>query len=139
MLINKLSLLSIGLLLILIFTGCETSTVANNDATFSLNAEVIINLTKTELANYLDISEEEITLLSVEEVNFTDASLGIHQAATHYAQVITPGFIIKLEAGGQVYQYNTDLDSRVVLYQENVAFPVDPGKIDDGKPWVPVD
>jgi hypothetical protein len=139
MLFNKLSLLSIGLLLATIITGCNTSMNASDDNALLLNNEVIINLSKNELAKHLNIAEDEISLVSVEAVDFSDASLGAPEPGAFYAQIITPGYIIKLEAGGQVYQYNADLNSRAVLYQENIAFPVDPGKIDDGKPWVPAD
>jgi hypothetical protein len=36
-----------------------------------------------------------------------------------YAQVITPGYLIVLEAMGQTYDYRTDENSSVVLCQDD--------------------
>ena len=57
-----------------------------------------------------------------------------------YAQVLTPGFLILLEVDGQQYIYHTDEVETVVLCKESdlPMFPVTPGEIDDGQPWIPV-
>jgi hypothetical protein len=57
-----------------------------------------------------------------------------------YAQTLTPGFLITLEAGGQQYFFHTDEKSTVVLcIEDNLPdFPLTPGQIQDGKPWMPV-
>lgn len=52
---------------------------------------------------------QEITVVSAEYTEWPDASLGNPQDGLAYAQVITPGFKILMEAGGQQYEYHTDL------------------------------
>jgi hypothetical protein len=72
---------------------------------------------KEDLSRKLGLSPEEISLVSVEAVPWPDASLGCPQPGMMYAQVITPGFSIVLEAAGQTYDYHADERSLVVLCQ----------------------
>ncbi|OQA44313.1 MAG: hypothetical protein BWY52_01650 [Chloroflexi bacterium ADurb.Bin325] len=67
-----------------------------------------------DLAARLKVGEEEIAVRSVEAVDWPDASLGCAQPGRMYAQVITPGYRILLEAGGQVYEYHAS-QTRAVL------------------------
>lgn len=60
----------------------------------------------------------EITVQSVEPVEWRDASLGCPQEGMMYAQVITPGFLVMLEAGGEQYEYHTNQADTVVLCQQ---------------------
>ena len=61
---------------------------------------------------------DEIAIVSVEPVEWSDASLGCPQEGMMYAQVITPGFLIILEAGGQQYEYHANQRDTVVLCQQ---------------------
>ena len=56
-----------------------------------------------------------IRLLRVEAVQWSDTSLGCPKEGMVYAQVITPGFLVVLEAKGRAYEYHTDADSFVTL------------------------
>lgn len=64
-------------------------------------------------------SADEVRLVSVEAREWPDTSLGCPKEGFMYAQVITPGFQILLEAGGQQYDYHTDLNQTVVLCELN--------------------
>jgi hypothetical protein len=61
-----------------------------------------------DLAGQLDIAAEAITVRSVEAVEWPDSSLGCPGPGMMYAQVITPGYRIVLEANGQSYAYHTE-------------------------------
>jgi hypothetical protein len=57
---------------------------------------------------------------------------------------MTPGYLVLLEADGQRYEYHTDTRGSVVLCTDEGLpslpdLPVDPTKIKDGIPWMPVD
>ncbi len=69
---------------------------------------------RRDLAKELGIEEGQITVKSVEEATWEDASLGVDQSGGFFAQVITDGYIINLEARGRSYRYHSDLDNRVV-------------------------
>lgn len=64
-------------------------------------------LAVADLARRLDVPESAITVRTVESVEWPDASLGCPQPGMMYAQVITPGYRIVLEAGGKRYEYHT--------------------------------
>ncbi|MXX27541.1 MAG: hypothetical protein F4Z82_19095 [Caldilineaceae bacterium SB0668_bin_21] len=55
-------------------------------------------------------ASDEITVLSTEEVEWSDTSLGCPEPDGMYAQMITPGYLIVLETGGDSYKYHTSTD-----------------------------
>jgi hypothetical protein len=100
-----------------------------------------VELARDDLARRLALALDVIQLVSVEAVDWSDTSLGCPQPGMMYAQVITPGFLIVLEAMGQSYEYHTDEDSSVVLCQGDRSdviplMPVAPHGVPD-KPRVP--
>ncbi|NIN69986.1 MAG: hypothetical protein GTO63_35950 [Anaerolineae bacterium] len=118
------------------------STPAATEVEPPAKAEQAILLAREDLARRLGLAPEAIRLVSVEAVEWSDASLGCPQPGMMYAQVITPGFRVVLEAEGQTYEYHTDTGRLVVLCGEDglpvyPLIPVDPGEIKDGKPWMP--
>ena len=67
--------------------------------------ESLVMLAKFDLTLKTGVDIEDIATVSVEEVNFTDASLGVREPGVEYEQVVTPGLIIILEADGEEYEY----------------------------------
>ena len=86
-----------------------------------MSAEIIPGSEEALAAAVEDLSEQtgvppgQITLVSMEAVEWGDSSLGCPQPGFMYAQVITPGFKIVLEADGQEYTYHSDQGSNAVL------------------------
>ncbi|NWG05398.1 MAG: hypothetical protein HXY35_01790 [Chloroflexi bacterium] len=67
-----------------------------------------------QLAQNLDLDKGDISVVSSEDVEFSDACMGVAMPDIMCAQVITPGRIIVLEADGIQYEYHTSIDgSRV--------------------------
>lgn len=73
---------------------------------------------RQELARRTGLNSSEVTVESVESVEWRDSSLGCPQPGGMYAQVLTPGYRIVLQAGGKSYEYHTDAAGRVVLCQQ---------------------
>jgi len=67
--------------------------------------DVLLAVMITDLAGRLDISESSIRVLAVEEVKWSDASLGCPQPGMSYAQVVTDGMRVILEARDTFYDY----------------------------------
>jgi hypothetical protein len=67
--------------------------------------ESLVMLAKFDLTLKTGVDIEKITTVSVEEVNFSDTSLGVREPGVEYEQVVTPGLIIILEAAGEEYEY----------------------------------
>jgi hypothetical protein len=83
----------------------------------------MIALARADLALRLGVPGESIVVGSFEEVVWRDASLGCPQPGASYAQVLTPGFAIVLEARGQEYTYHTDRDQVVLLCADEPHAP----------------
>jgi hypothetical protein len=74
----------------------------------------LVDLARVNLAQRLGVRPEAVTVQSVEETEFPDASLGVPEPDRLYAQVTTPGYAIKLDLDGQVYEYRAS-DERLVF------------------------
>jgi hypothetical protein len=64
-------------------------------------------LAVADLAAHLALKVDAITVISVEPAEWNDASLGCPEPDMMYAQVITSGYRIVLEANGQRFEYHT--------------------------------
>jgi len=102
----------------------------------------VLALVRADLAARLGVSDAQIRLEAIEAVEWPDSGLGCPLPGAPYAQVLTPGFRIVLVAGTAAYEFHTDQTEAVVLCQDGQPvmpeFPVIPGEIDDGEPWMPV-
>jgi hypothetical protein len=65
------------------------------------------SLAVDDLAQHLDIPADQIEVREVRAVTWPDASLGCPQPDMMYAQVLTDGLLIQLEAGGELYFYHS--------------------------------
>ncbi len=72
-----------------------------------------------DLTGRLGISSDKIVLKSVEEVTWPDTSLGCPEEGMMYAQVLTPGFRIEIEALGKRYVYHSG-GGRTILCRKAV-------------------
>lgn len=66
----------------------------------------LVMLAKLDLSLKTGVDIDKIETISVEQINFSDASLGVQEPGVEYAQVVTPGLIIMLEADGKEYEYH---------------------------------
>ena len=71
----------------------------------------LLTLVSVDLASRLGVQSEDITVLTVEPVQWADSSLGCPQDDYRYLQVITPGSILTLEVLGEQYTYHSDARS----------------------------
>lgn len=77
-----------------------------------------VDMVVEDLAAQLPIASEEIRVVRVEQVDWSDSSLGCPQEGQAYLTVITPGYHIILEAGGVQYDYRTDMGSNFILCEQ---------------------
>lgn len=78
----------------------------------------IVIAAKEDLADRLSISVDQVDLLEVHEVTWSDASLGCPQPGMHYAQVLQDGLLIRLSAKGQEYEYHSGGSSEPFLCEQ---------------------
>ena len=70
----------------------------------------LIERAKEDLVQATGAASDAVTVLSTEEVEWSDTSLGCPEPDAMYAQVITPGYLIVLETGGETYEYHSGAD-----------------------------
>jgi len=81
-------------------------------------SQAAIDRARADLAQRVGVSELEIDDESIEPADFPDAALGAPLADEMSAQVITPGWRIRLKAGGQSYEYRAnDRQLRLVNFK----------------------
>jgi hypothetical protein len=88
-------------------------------------AQYVVERAIADLRGRLDIRVEQVTVQEVVHTEFPDASLGVPKPDTVYAQVVTPGYVIRLAAEDKVYEYHGSGD-RVVLAPDPGGPPVPP-------------
>ncbi len=72
--------------------------------------ERIVEAAKSDLAGRLDIDPEDIAVVEAGEVTWRDSARGCPQPGTSYLQVLTPGYLIRLQVGGIGYEYHAGAD-----------------------------
>ena len=97
--------------LILLSSACSLLPDQNSDPgeaipPLSEDIDSLVMLAKFDLTLKTGADIEKIATESVEEFNFSDASLGVPEPGVAYTQVITPGYIIILIAEGETYEYH---------------------------------
>lgn len=73
----------------------------------NLEAEPIVLQAKQDLAKQLTISVDQISLVEVQEVTWSDSSLGCPQPGMMYTQALVDGYLIRLRAAGKIYEYHS--------------------------------
>ena len=68
----------------------------------------LADLARQDLATRLGIDPAAVKIASVQPRSWPDASLGCPEPGRSYAQVVTAGFLIELEAQGRTYRYHSD-------------------------------
>lgn len=103
--------LGILLISILVLSACSLS--GNNQPVeeslppdLPEDTESLIMLAKFDLTIKTGVDIEDIITISIEETLFDDASLDVPEPGVTYEKVETPGYIIQLEADGEIYQYH---------------------------------
>ncbi len=105
---NVWQVLGTLLITIILLTACggkDDVVESNLPPELPEDAESLVMLAKFDLTLKTGIDLDKITTKSIEETLFDDASLGVPETGITYAAVVTPGYIIKLEAGGDMYEY----------------------------------
>lgn len=74
-----------------------------------------VQLAVEAAAEEAGVAVEDVRLLGYEERDWPSTALGCPQPGFSYAQVVTPGYVVQLSAGGSQLEYHTNLTSNVVL------------------------
>jgi len=110
----------------------------NLEKVYDPTLEIMVEKSRVELAQHLNIDESQIILIETKSILWPDASLGCPKSRMAYAQVLTPGYLVRFESSDQVYEYHTDKDDTFILcdstLEENKPREGIDKSVDDGWP-----
>lgn len=123
--LNRRNILFILMLFMMVLSACapQTQTPSQNPqqpsgglmtkdkAPFAIAA-------KAALSQKLAISEEKVSFVSADSVEWSDSCLGLGGPAESCMQAITPGYKVVLSAEGKQYEIHTDESGSVVRIKE---------------------
>ena len=101
----------------------ESAPMISNSPAAPTGLENLIEKAKDDLAQRLAIPATQVNLVESTEVDWSDSSLGCPQPGMFYLQIITPGYLILLEANAAQYEYHSNREAYVV-YCENSSPPI---------------
>jgi len=91
-------------------TPAPAATDASADETLMPQANLSPDMQKIAeqaaeiLSKSLNVTPDAVTILSVQSVQWSNAALGCPKPGMMYAQVITPGYLVKAEVNGEIQQ-----------------------------------
>lgn len=94
-------------------TSASQDALANKstpEVPFDPALKPLVEQARQDLAQYLNIPEDQITLLEAKAVLWPDASLGCPQPDMIYQQITYNGALILLKAGERAYEYHSGGD-----------------------------
>ena len=103
--------------------GDTTQMPPSLPASVDANLQNLIAKAMEDLAIRLSIAADEIKLKEATEVTWPDSSLGCPSPSSMYIQVLTPGYLIRLEALNREFEYHTNKGS-LVIYCESPSPPL---------------
>lgn len=75
----------------------------------------IVALAKIEVVKLTKVSQDQIRLISEEEVEWPNGSLGCPVPGFFYTQAIVPGYKLVLQVGSEQFVFHTDKNKDVIL------------------------
>lgn len=100
-----------------------TGTPPPEEATLEPPLSQLVQVAKSDLARRLTVPVDDITVQSARAVQWRDSSLGCPKPGQGSMDVITPGFLIVLEAGGRAYEYHANQQQAVFCENPQPPLP----------------
>lgn len=88
-------------------SGSTTTTVVASTTTVPPSSNPLAELAVANLAQRLDIPEDDIEVVRSESVSWPNGAIGCPEPGMMYTQAIVEGFQIVLEAGDRYYDYHS--------------------------------
>lgn len=85
----------------------------------------MIETAAEDLANRFSIASDQIQLQEALEMTWPDSSLGCPNPSSMYMQVLTPGYLIRLQTPDSTFEYHTDKRGSVVYCENPAPLPLD--------------
>jgi hypothetical protein len=113
-------------------TSSPTTTIVSDVTSTSeveMNEETIVQETIRDLAARLEVSEQDIQVMEVRDVQWPDGALGCPEEGKMYTQAVVDGTQVILSAEGRIYDYHAGADGE--------PFPCPSDEKDGGYEFLP--
>jgi hypothetical protein len=80
----------------------------------TMNYPDVVRAALAQAATDLGVAPDQLTIVAVEARDWPDSSLGCPQPGRAYAQIVTPGYRVVVEANGRQYDYHTNRAAMIV-------------------------
>jgi hypothetical protein len=101
--------------------GCAPM-AATPAPTHGLGADMLAAM-RADAARRTGAADDAVRVASVQPVTWPDASIGCPQPGMAYAQMLVPGWLVRLEAGGRQLGYHAARGGRWVMCPPEQAQP----------------
>lgn len=110
-----------------VFTPTPESPSEENPMPNPSDPEVqpLIDTAIEDLSNRFSVPSDQIEFKEVTELVWPDSSLGCPNPSVSYLQVLTPGYLIRLQVSEVTYQYHADKKGKVIYCQNPSPLPLD--------------
>jgi hypothetical protein len=71
-------------------------------------ARLVVEIVIAQASQSIGVPANQVNVVQVEAREWPDSSLGCPEVGGFYAQVITPGYLIRVTADGETLEYHTD-------------------------------
>lgn len=78
-----------------------------------------------DLVKRLSVSADQIEFKDATEVVWPDSSLGCPNPSSMYMQVLTPGYLIRLQTPDKIFEYHTNKKGSVIYCENPSPLPLD--------------
>jgi len=95
-------------------TNLDASVVTPSGGPAVLVPDAIVAPVKSALAAASGVALSDISVVSTQIVEWPDGCLGSATPGIACAQIVTPGYLVVLQAGGKQYEYHTNADATLV-------------------------
>ncbi|MCZ7568117.1 MAG: hypothetical protein M5U01_05955 [Ardenticatenaceae bacterium] len=75
----------------------------------------VLDAVRDAAAAAADVSSDKVTIVQTTQTEFPSTALGCPEPGRAYAQVIVPGYVVIVEAGGDRSEFHTDADASQVI------------------------
>ena len=89
----------------------------------------LIEKVRADLANRFGVSANEIVLVEARSVTWPDSSLGCPNPSLMYTQVVTPGYLIRLQVLERTFEIHTNKRDQIIYCDDTSALL--PGTLPD--------
>lgn len=85
----------------------------------------LIAIAVEDIEKRFSIPADQVQFKEALEVTWPDSSLGCPNPSSMYVQVLTPGYLIRLQALDRTFEYHTDKRGSVIYCENPSALPLD--------------